>query len=140
MSGKCFVDTNILIYAQDRTLGMKHQVAKKLIASLWLEKRGVLSTQVLQEFCVNVQRKAAKPLDFAELSAILEDYLLWEIVVNSQNTIMEALRLKQRYQLSFWDALILRAAEVAEVGVVYSEDLSHGQLYGTLRVINPFIQ
>lgn len=140
MSGKCFVDTNILIYAQDRTLGMKHQVAKNLIDSLWLEKRGVLSTQVLQEFCVNVQRKVAKPLDFAELSAILEDYLLWEIVVNSQNTIMEALRLKQRYQLSFWDALILRAAEVAEVGVVYSEDLSHGQLYGTLRVINPFIQ
>jgi predicted nucleic acid-binding protein len=138
MSDKCFVDTNILIYAQDRASGKKFEIARNLINRLWDNEQGVLSTQVLQEVCFTVQRKVQRPVKFTEVWAVLEDYLDWEIVVNTPATILGALVLQDRYQVSFWDGLILSAAESVGAEVLCSEDLSHGQLYGTVRVLNPF--
>jgi len=140
MNGRCFVDTNILVYAQDRSAGTKFEVARSLVNRLWDTKQGVISTQVLQEFCITMQRKVARPAKFSDVRAALEDYLGWIIVINTQTTILDALLLQGRFQISFWDALILCAAELAEAGVVYSEDLSHRQRYGAVQVINPFLQ
>lgn len=138
MAASAFVDTNILVYAHDRGSGHKHDVARKLIEDLWQTRAGVLSTQVLQELYVNVRRKAERPMSAAQARAVLEDYLVWKIVVNDQSSILGALELENRYELSFWDALIVQAANAADVDVLYSEDLSHGQRYGAVELVNPF--
>ena len=75
MSDKFFVDTNILVYAHDRSTGSKHQLARSLIEKLWNSGGGVLSTQVLQELCVNLRRKTSRPLSVEETSGVIQDYL-----------------------------------------------------------------
>jgi predicted nucleic acid-binding protein len=138
MSDKFFVDTNILIYAHDRSAGQKHADAVALIEELWESGRGVLSMQVLQEFCVNMQRRVSPPLPQAELKNLIEDYEAWEVVTPTVNSVLQALDLQTRYRISFWDALIIQAAESAGASTLYSEDLAHNQLYGIVRVSNPF--
>jgi len=138
MSARCFVDTNVLIYAQDRSVGGKHERARRLLAELWNSGEGVISTQVLQEFCSNVRRKSARPPSAEELRQTIEDFLTWPVVVNSAGATLRALENEDRFQISFWDALILQAAETAGAGVLYTEDFSDGRLYGTVRAVNPF--
>lgn len=144
MADKYFVDTNILIYAHDRAAGMKHEKARELIESLWLSGQGVLSTQVLQELCVNLRRKVARPLAVDEIRRLVNDYMSWEVVVNAPEAVIQALEIQAlenqvRYKTSFWDALILQAAEQSGAAILYSEDLAAKQSYGTVRVVNPLV-
>ncbi len=138
MSDRCFVDTNVLMYAHDRTAGEKHARAKALVERLWETRSGVVSTQVLQELAVNLRRKARTPLDARTTREIVADYLAWRVVVNDGESILEALDFETRYQVSFWDALVIQAANACDADVLYSEDLSDGQRYGTVKVRNPF--
>lgn len=137
MSDRYFVDTNVLMYAHDSAAGEKHQRAKVLVEKLWETRAGVVSTQVLQELAVNL-RRTKKPLDAKATREVVSDYLTWQVVVNGGYSILEALDLEAKYQISFWDALILEAAQVSGAEVLYSEDLSDGQAYGAVRVVNPF--
>jgi predicted nucleic acid-binding protein len=137
MSDRFFVDTNILMYAHDSSAGEKHERAKALVEVLWRDRTGVVSTQVLQELTVNLRRKARRPLDARATREIVADYLTWQVVVNGGESILDALELSERYQISFWDALVLHAAHTSGAEVLYSEDLSHGQTYGSVRVVNP---
>ena len=105
MPGKYFVDTNILLYAHDRSAGLKHERARGLVERLWTSSEGVLSTQVLQDLCINLRRKIAHPLPVEEIRQILQDYISWEIVINTPDSILRALEIEVRYQISFWDAL-----------------------------------
>jgi len=139
MSHKFCVDTNILMYAHDRSEGLKHERARQLIEHLWSSGQGVLSTQVLQELCINLRRKIARPLPVEEVRRLLQDYLSWEIVVNTPASIIQALDIEVRYKTSFWDALILHAAESSGAAVLYSEDFAMGQKYGPIEVINPLL-
>ncbi len=138
MSGRHFVDTNILVYAHDSSAGPKHDRAASLLQELWESGEGVLSTQVLQELCVNLQRRTTRPRSGDEIRRLIRDYLGWRVIINTPETIVEALDMQGRYQLSFWDALIICAAETAGASILYSEDLSPDQTYGSLRVVNPF--
>ena len=137
MSARYFVDTNILMYAHDNAAGEKHTRAKALVEQLWESRSGAVSTQVLQELAVNLRRKARKPLDAKATRDVISDYLAWHVVVNGGDSILEALELEARYQLSFWEALVVQAAQAAGAEILYSEDLSDGQRYGTVRVKNP---
>jgi predicted nucleic acid-binding protein len=137
MSDKAFVDTSILVYAHDLVSGTKNERARELIEKLWSVGGGVLSTQVLQELCINLRRKAVKPFTIEETRSLIEDYSGWEIVVNTQNSVIEALTIEARFQISFWDALIIQAAERSGAAILYSEDLSDGRTYGSVRVVNP---
>jgi predicted nucleic acid-binding protein len=137
MSDKYFVDTNILIYAHDPAMGLKHRRALELIEDLWHSSRGVLSTQVLQEFCFNLRRKAARPLPLAKVRLLVRNYSTWEVVTNNSASILKALEIEARYKISFWDALILQAAEEADASILYSEDLAARQFYGSIQVVNP---
>ncbi|HTU33503.1 MAG TPA: PIN domain-containing protein [Candidatus Acidoferrum sp.] len=139
MNGKCFVDTNILVYAHDSVAGRKHDQARALIEQLWESGQGVLSTQVLQEFCINVRRKAGHPLSNVETRRTVQDYLSWEVVVNVPESVIRALDIEERYKLSFWDALIVGSAELCGASVLYTEDLAHGQVYASVRAVNPFV-
>ncbi len=139
MSDRCFVDTNILMYAHDAAAGAKHVRAKALLEDLWRTRSGVISTQVLQELCVNLRRKAARSLDLKATREIVADYLTWQVVVNTGESVLEALEMEGRYGVSFWDALVIQAAESSGAAVLYSEDLSDGQSYGSVRVVNPLL-
>jgi predicted nucleic acid-binding protein len=137
MSDKCFVDTNILVYAHDSSAGVKHQRAQMLLEQLWDSGQGVLSTQVLQELCINLRRKASQPLPVEEVRQLIRDYSTWEIVTNTAESVLQALDIEVRYKTSFWDALIFQAAESSGASILYSEDLATGQRYGTIQVVNP---
>ena len=137
MSDKYFVDTNILIYAHDQAAGLKHECARALVEKLWRERTGVVSTQVLQELAINLRRKAGRPLDAKATREVVADYLTWQVVVNGGESILDALDLEARFRISFWDALVVQAAQVSGAQILYSEDLSDGQAYGSVRVINP---
>jgi predicted nucleic acid-binding protein len=121
-------------------VGLKHERARQLVERLWISGQGVLSTQVLQELCINLRRKIARPLPVEEVRRLIQDSLSWEIVVNTQESTLQALEIEVRYKTSFWDALILQAAESAGAEVLYSEDLAAGQEYGPVRVVNPLTQ
>jgi predicted nucleic acid-binding protein len=140
MNGKCFVDTNILVYAHDQTAGLKHQRAQLLTRNLWNSMDGVLSTQVLQELYVSLRRRLRSPLPTSEVERILLDYFEWEVMVNDRASLVRAIELETRYQISFWDGLMLQAAERSGAGTVYTEDLNHGQRYAGVKVVNPFVQ
>ena len=137
MSDRYFVDTNILMYAHDTSAGPKHERAKAVVEELWRDRTGVVSTQVLQELSVNLRRKAGRPLDTKATRELVVDYLTWQVVVNGGDSILEALDLEARHQISFWDALVLQAAQASGAEILYSEDLSDDQMYGSVRVINP---
>lgn len=136
---KAFVDTNILVYAHDLAAAEKHARARSLVERLWNERCGVLSTQVLQEFYVNIRKKARAPVATADAKQWLDDYLNWEVVINDGRSVIEAIELEERFRVSFWDALILQAAGSAGVAILYSEDLNHGQKYGNVQVQNPLL-
>jgi predicted nucleic acid-binding protein len=137
MSDRCFVDTNVLMYAHDTSAGIKHDRARTLVEGLWRDRTGVVSTQVLQELAVNLRCKALRPLDAKATRDIVADYLAWHVVVNDGESILEALDVEARYQISFWDALVVQAAQASGAAILYSEDLSDGQAFGSVRVINP---
>ncbi len=137
MSAKYFVDTNILMYAHDTSAGEKHERARTLVEELWRDRTGVVSTQVLQELSVNLRKKVRRPLDAKATREIVADYLTWQVIVNGGDSILEALELESRYELSFWDALVVQAAQASGAEVLYSEDLSNGQRFGPVRVVNP---
>lgn len=139
MNDKCFLDTNILVYAYDRAAGWKHQRAAMLTEQLWNEGTGVISTQVLQEFCYTVRRKPTRPLSLDDTFAVVQQYLAWQVVANSPTSVLEAIQIEARFKVSFWDALILNAARSGGAKTLYTEDFSHGQLYGDVRAVNPFI-
>ena len=134
-----FVDTNILVYAYDRGAGDKHEHAQSAIEQLWEEGSGVLSTQVLQEFYVNVRRKARQPISISFARSLIADYMAWDPIVNDGTSILEAMDAERRYKISFWDALIVVAAQKSGADVLLSEGFNHGQKFGSVRVINPFV-
>ena len=137
MSDKCFVDSNILLYAHDSSTGTKHGLAKTLVEKLWQSGTGVVSTQVLQEVCVNLRKKAGNPLTIDEVRRVLQDYFAWEVVTNTRETILQALEVELRYKVSFWEAMVLQAAETSGCSILYSEDFNDQQDFGSVQVVNP---
>lgn len=137
---KVFVDTNVLVYAYDRAAESKHVRARELVEELWNAGRGTLSTQVLQEFYVNVRCKARPPLSPEDARALVADYLAWDPIVDDGAAVLEAVDAAHRHRLSFWDALIVVAAVKSGASVLYSEDLNHGQMFESVQVLNPFLE
>jgi len=135
---KCFVDTNVLIYAYDLSAGKKHETAKRTIADLWELKQGMLSLQVLQEFFVNVTKKILKPLGMSTAREIVRDLLTWDIVLMDGESILEGIEIHRRYQLSLWDSMIVHAALKGGASVLLSEDFGGGRTIEGLKIRNPF--
>ncbi|MDF1554500.1 MAG: PIN domain-containing protein [Deferrisomatales bacterium] len=139
MSANCFVDSNILIYAHDTEAGRKREVARLSLQELWETNSGVLSTQVLQEFYVNVTRKIPRPLDRSTARDIVHQYRAWPVVAIDPEMICRASELEERCQLSFWDAMIVTAARTSRADMLLTEDLNPGQMIDGVRVHNPFL-
>ena len=137
MNADHFLDTNILLYAYDLDAPEKRAIALNLVERAW-NQLGLtaVSVQVLQEFHVNFVRQGHDPSDAATL---ILDFSLWPVVDNSLSLFRRGISLQQRWQLSLWDAMILAAAQTSGAKELYTEDLNHGQVYGSVRVLNPFV-
>jgi len=133
-----FVDTNVMVYAHDKSAGGKHQVAKELLRRLWDSGRGCLSVQVLQEFYVTVTKKTRRPLDPEEARQVIHDLALWRTFAPGAVDVLGAIDLARKHDVSFWDAMILWSAGQLGCDIVWSEDLSPEQTYDGVRVANPF--
>lgn len=137
MRAEQFFDTNILLYGYDLDAPAKRAIARALIEQAWRQPgSAAISVQVLQELQVNLVKKG---LPRSEASEILHDYAQWPIVDNTLALLFAALEEQKRWQLSLWDCLILAAARSSGANKLISEDLSHGQDYGGIMVINPFL-
>lgn len=139
MTGReTFVDTNILVYAYDSEAGPKHHAARDILIDLWNMDGGLLSHQVLQEFFVTATRKIPKPLPLPLAREIVEDLLTWRVVGLDGQDLLGAIDIQEHEGLSFWDALIVRAAQKAGAVELLSEDFAAGRAFGNLKVRNPF--
>jgi len=139
MSGKVFVDTNILIYAHDLDAGQRNKISAAILRDLWENRIGIISTQVLQEFYVNVTRKIENPSPKSKAREIIENYLAWPVKLNDAETVLSASEIEERYMLSFWDALIVASARNAKAEKILTEDLNHGQQIEGILIENPFV-
>jgi predicted nucleic acid-binding protein len=133
-----FLDTNILVYAYDRSAGKKHSLAAQLMEKCWQKENGCLSIQVLQELFVTVTRKIASPLDHQTARQIVADLAQWRLHAPKASDLLQAIDLQGEYQLSFWDAQVVQSAASLGCKQILSEDLNHGQVYADVQVINPF--
>ena len=133
-----FCDTNVIVYAYDVTAGEKRDSAKRLLERLWASGSGVLSVQVLQELFVTLTRKGSPPLRPVDAQAIVSDMTAWKVIEPTRHDVLEAIESSMRWNLSFWDAMVLTAAKKAGAAVLWSEDLNDGQIFDGTVVHNPF--
>ena len=139
MSASFFLDSNIFIYSFDKTSPAKARRCLDLIREAHDSRKGVISFQVIQEFFSFALRRSVPPMSAAEAGDYLRLVFQPLSTVHSSLPIYaEALHLQSRYRLSWYDALIVAAAIDADCSVLYSEDLQHGQRFGSTTVKNPF--
>ncbi len=133
-----FLDTNILVYAHDQSAGAKRRKAAALVTDLIARREAALSIQVLLEFAVTVTRKISSPLPYDQVAEIIRDFSVLRIFAPEASDVVSSIQLADRYSISIWDALILRAAVAENASVIWTEDLNDGQFYEGVQVKNPF--
>lgn len=138
MTARVFVDTNVLVYARDRTDEAKHRRAMEWLAVLWDERAGRLSWQVLHEYYVTLTRKLRPPRDTDDAREDVASLIAWQPIPVDVPMMDRAWAIEDRFGLSWWDALIVAAAEAGGCTHLLTEDLQDGQRFGDLVVVNPF--
>ena len=139
MTATVFVDSNVLIYGEDPVDKAKQDAALAWLNVLWQRRTGRLSTQVLNEFYVNVTRKISPPMPRGDARAKVRRYVDWNPWPVDAATVESAWAIEARYQLHFWDSLVVAAAQHMGCSLLLSEDMAHEQRYGHVQVINPFL-
>jgi len=139
MNARFFLDTNIFVYSFDRSSAAKAQRSTQLIRQAVATRKGIVSYQVVQEFFNVALRRFVQPMTVAEaeqnLGTVFRPLLA---VQSSQALCSEALRLKDKHRLSWYDSLIIAAAMEGRCNILYSEDLKHGQRFDDVQIENPF--
>lgn len=136
---KVFVDTNVLIYAEDSSEPLKQERAADWMDALWQRRCGALSIQILNEFYVNATGKIRPPLPQGIARAIVSKLAGWQPWLVDVPTIESAWLVQTRFGLSYWDSLVIASAQQSGCRYVLSEDMQHLQHYGSVQLINPFL-
>ena len=136
MNGREFIDTNVLIYADDARDPRKRNLARELIRGLMRSRRGVLSLQVLQEYFSAATRKLGMDAENARQRVVL--YARFDIITLAPADLLAAIDLHRLHHLSIWDCLIVRAALTGKSTRLHSDDLSDGCVMDSVTVSNPF--
>ncbi|HEY6391237.1 MAG TPA: PIN domain-containing protein [Bryobacteraceae bacterium] len=136
-SDRFFVDTNVLLYSLDTSAPKKREAALLWLDALWANRAGVLSWQVLHEFYTNAVRKLRVPAKSAR--QLVEEFTRWQPVDMTLGQIRRGWRWTDRAKLSYWDGLIVAAAERTECMWLLSEDFQAGRRFGTVTIVNPFL-
>lgn len=137
MNDRTFLDTNILLYAEDARVPAKQERAREVIAALVTDRSAVISTQVLQEFFVIATKKLKLTAEAAQDA--VATYAQLDVVIVQPALITSAIELHRLHSLSFWDALIIRSAAEAGCTKLLSEDLQHQRAFDALVIENPFV-
>jgi predicted nucleic acid-binding protein len=137
MTGRSFLDTNVLVYTDDHDSSDKRRRALDLFAESRRRGSGVVSTQVLQEYFVTVTRKLGVETTLARRK--IEIFGRLHVVTVGLDDVLGAIDLLRLHGLSFWDALIVRTALVSGCSWLVSEDLQHGRRFEGLEIVNPFV-
>ena len=133
------IDTNILVYAYDRSYLKKHKIAKEVVKTSWQTKSGVLSTQNLAEFYSIITRKVQKPIAISKAKQIILDLIEgFEILRYSEQTIVSAIDNQMIYGIPFWDSLIVATMEENSIDTIITENEKDFKKVEWLNVINPF--
>ena len=135
------MDTNIFIYSIDSTLelGRKREIARELVKEHIENESGVISIQVLQEFYQVATLKIQRPVPAEDAVRFMQFMSSMDVVVADFDMVIAAVHLHRKYNVSFWDALILQAAKSANCSFVFSEDLQNEFQFDGLVVKNPFL-
>ena len=134
--GRAFFDTNIIVYSHDMGVPRKRNRAKALLEDAFINNSGVVSAQVLSETFETLTRKfGIEPINAMDEIRRLSRFRVVEI---SSSLVLRAIEIQDDHQLSYWDSLIIAAAEFSSCETVWSEDLNDGQKYGSVTVRNPF--
>ena len=136
-SARCFIDTNLLVYADSADEPVKQRTALALLKQLRINYTGVMSTQVLNEYCNVALNKLRLP--HAHIRQQLQFFRQFELVQVTPSIIETALDLHQTRSLSYYDALVVAAAQTSGCAVLYSEDMNTGEMLGGVRLVNPFV-
>jgi predicted nucleic acid-binding protein len=141
MNDKIFVDTNVLVYAYDRSEPQKQRQALEVLDRLAVSRVGVISTQVLAEFFVAVTRKIGTPLSVPEACMRVKNYLqAWTVLDLTGMIVLEAARGVREHQFNFWYAQIWAAARLNQIPIVFSEDFNVGAVTEGVHFANPFAE
>jgi predicted nucleic acid-binding protein len=138
MTEPCFVDANVFIYARDHGDPLKQKRANEWLFHLWREELGRTSTQVLSEFYVNVTRKLAAPVLPADAWHEVQALLAWDPQPVDGALLARARDVEQRWHLSWWDSMVVAAAQLQRCALLLTEDLHDGVVYGGVTVRSPF--
>lgn len=133
-----FVDTNVLLYVVDDRDLAKQARAREWLAVCWQKRCGRLSTQVLNEFYFNARKRFSGVLAAGEARAEVRRYQQWKPWLIDQATVETAWAAESRWQINYWDALMIAAAQHMGCRWLLTEDLQHGQQIDKLQVVNPF--
>lgn len=136
MTGPCFVDANVFVYAQDRRDARRHRQAEEWIDSLWRARLGRTSAQALSEFYAVATRKLKIAPDIAWQEA--ERYFGWKPLAIDVALLRRAREIEQRYRLSWWDSMIVAAAQLQDCVLLLTEDLQDGATFGSVTARSPF--
>ena len=139
MSVKVFVDTNILVYARDASEKDKQIKAREWITHLWKTRSGRLSYQSFNEYYVVTTQRLKPGLSKVQARSDLKALEAWNPLNVDKNVIDNAWKIQDRYQFSWWDSLILSAAQIQGCEVLLSEDLQDGQIVDGVKIVNPFL-
>lgn len=135
---RVFVDTNVLVYAKDSSEPEKQARAEQWVSHLWTTRSGRLSAQVFEEYYVTVTRQLTPGIARDAARADIRDLLSWRPLALDHTVITKAWALEDRFQLSFWDAMIVSAATLMDCKILLTEDLQHGQKFEDVEVVDPF--
>jgi len=138
MTARVFVDSNVLVYSFDQREPEKLARARMWLDYLWAARTGRVSFQVLQEFYVTANRKLKPGLDAETARRVVRSLWAWQPIATDEQSFVAAWGIQDRFQLSWWDALIVAAARSAGCSVLLTEDLQHGQSLDGVRVVDPF--
>jgi predicted nucleic acid-binding protein len=134
---ECFLDTNVLVYgaATKKDEPRKAAIALQIVST----KAFGVSAQTLAEFYTAVVKRALQPMSLAEVDEWIERLAALPFAAVDAHLVRAGIFLSRRYEIAYYDAALIAAAERLGAPIFYTEDLSHGQLYGTVRAINPFL-
>jgi predicted nucleic acid-binding protein len=132
-----FFDTNVLVYCTDTTAPEKQTIARALVSTASASGDAMVSTQVLIELFNVLARKQQMPP--AHAKALITAYTGWSVVPSDVTLVRAAIDMSMQHQLSIWDAMVIEAALRGGANTLYTEDLTHGQRFDALTVVNPFI-
>ena len=134
-----FVDTNILVYCRDQADRNKQSLASDWLKSLWDDRSGRTSVQVLSEYYVTVTRKLRPAMKSEDAWSDVGELMAWRPQPTDEGLLRDAREIEGRYHLSWWDSMIVAAARLQNCTSLLTEDLQHGSVIAGVRVMNPFV-